>query len=1642
MIRWLSFLLLLTTLTGCNDTPQNTAQNEDSSIQQSQTQAEPVNIPQSSFNLQQVKNQYSGIALTIIDASLQTYQDKPALSLSLSVPLNPAINHQQNLQVMTDDEKIVDGAWQLSDNGRQLYFTAVEAETSYHIKVFGGLTAATEVNLGETYATELITRAIQAGVSFTTQKTVLVANEAKGLAISAINIPDVDIDFFRIDLKQYPQYENSWYERSQNKGNWELNRALKYSTPVYSGRFELDLPKNSRKTLYIDIASIDALQPAGFYLAVMKASATYPNEFSTATFIVSDLGLHVRQYDTGMHVYTSSLKTGKALIQVDVQLMDNKGNTLLTALSDAEGIARFQSLPKGSQYVIGKNQQQIAVINLQDAALDLSEFKLPKELAASQSLFIYSARDLYRPGETVDLFALLRNLDGSQATHQPLKASLLQPDGQELKSFQWQPKELSSYHYQLQLPRSAKTGLWSLQVELADKFIRTYAFHVEDFLPERLNLLFADNETQQQQTIFHTDPLNLKISGEYLYGAPAAGNTVEAFIKPLIFTEPFEGLPGFQFGNVQDKDKLSVSYLDDQKLDKEGRGVIKSNNPAVGTQSPVRLNISASLLESGGRPVTRHHIITSLPAAKLVGIRPVYSSGLDHFEANTLANFEVIRVDDKAKNLPAKNLQVKLVHERRDYHWVNRGAGWSYEFNEKHYTAFETTLDITDEKSRAELQLPVEWGQYRLEITDPETSLTASTRITAGSNWWGEQDQTAQGSRPDQIKLSWDKASYKTGETAELTMLPPYAGEGFVVIESDRPLWGQRLSMPATGLTVKIPVTAEWSRPDIYATAVIFRPSNQHDLITPKRALGLLHLPLDHSLQKLQIEIISPDKIEPNKKLKLQLQATNIHNKQVRVQLMAVDVGVLNITRFESPDPYQWFFKARRLRVESHDMYGDIVEYLNADLARQKFGGDADLTQGGEQAKADVQIVSLIHPVVNFDENGLADFEFDIPDFNGRLRLMAVAFGDDQSGAAEKDINVAAPVIAEISMPRFIARHDQAHITLELQNLTDLQQQISTNLQTVEPLEISTAKEHKLTLAPNQRELLHYQVTANAYGKGNFILNLNNADNSIQLQREWSLTSRSPYPAESYKFNQVIEKDKTITLQTAASKNLIAAGTAAMLTVSDEPPVDITAHVNNLLQYPYGCLEQTSSRIYPLLYADKKALKRWQLEAEQWTQQKRFKQIENGLTHISGMQLYNGGFGLWDNNSQEEFWLTAYVSQMLLDARQQGIDIPENQQQKALNRLEGYIKTPLALMGDSRSGNKNAYRFAYKAYAAYVLSRLNRAPVAQLRKLYDYNIKRNESILPILHMAIALQQQGDHKRANDALQRVSKIKRSEDYLADYGSPVRDLAMAGYLMIQHQLNIPGQNWLFDLSAELRQRKWLSTQERNALFLLGNALDSKKHKSWVVQMKMADEIKNIEGEGKKSWVWNWQQLQQQIELSNTGDASLYSSFRITGYPDNAPADANNDLRIQRQYYDKLGNQIKLDLVKQGELVVVNLQLESDNSHPDTLIVDMLPAGFEIENQNLANSVSLDNIRINNKSIKSLQEQSQVVTTESLDDRFIAAVKIGKYQNASVFYLMRAVTPGKYQVPAAFAEDMYQPEVRSIFNGETSQVTIHAR
>ena len=272
------------------------------------------------------------------------------------------------------------------------------------------------------------------------------------------------------------------------------------------------------------------------------------------------------------------------------------------------------------------------------------------------------------------------------------------------------------------------------------------------------------------------------------------------------------------------------------------------------------------------------------------------------------------------------------------------------------------------------------------------------------------------------MTLTLDKPRYRAGDTARVHVLPPRAGNALILVEADRPLWSRQLQIPAEGAEIEIPVDDEWRRHDLYVSALVLHPDGGK----PARSLGLVHLPLDRESRRLEVVIEAQPEALPmtRSEIRVRIHRNGVAAPGAHLTLAAVDMGVLNITDFETPDPHEGFFARRRYGVDARDMYEGLIEDIDAPAAKLRYGGDAiNVTRGPRES--DQRIVSLFSGPVRTDGEGRATVVFDLPDYDGRLRLMAVAFTDDAFGHAEQEITVASPVIAALAMPRFLAPGDR-----------------------------------------------------------------------------------------------------------------------------------------------------------------------------------------------------------------------------------------------------------------------------------------------------------------------------------------------------------------------------------------------------------------------------------------------------------------------------------------------------------------------------------------------------------------------------------------------------------------------------------------
>ncbi len=409
----------------------------------------------------------------------------------------------------------------------------------------------------------------------------------------------------------------------------------------------------------------------------------------------------------------------------------------------------------------------------------------------------------------------------------------------------------------------------------------------------------------------------------------------------------------------------------------------------------------------------------------------------------------------------------------------------------------------------------------------------------------------------------------------------------------------------------------------------------------------------------------------------------------------------------------------------------------------------------------------------------------------------------------------------------------------------------------------------------------------------------------------------------------------------------------ANLSASNVIDLELRNQMTNLLRYPYGCLEQSTSSTYPWVFANDAVLQK--MDLKNTTGKTPAENIEDGLDRVFKKQKKNGSFGLWSNSDKhEQHWLTAYVGDFITDARQQGFQVNNSIYDKTMQRLDSYLKNSSSYSA-RWSEKPEHYRFAYRTYAGYVLSRHNKAGLGHLRKLAN-NKSDSQSFLPLIHLGLALHNQGDAKTGDEMLQLgLLNVQRGEQYLGDYGSLIRDKALAIHLLTRHKQRMDDVFTLsLSLAQDLKSRSYLSTQERNALFLAGIALEADGGELWKAELKYSDVVQSIKIAGGYSRFLQGEDVAQGISLTNNTDSLLYSNIVYSGYGIKAPSPiSNKGIQIQRSYYTVTGDEIIPEQLNVGDMVLIALRINTEKRMPDLMVVDLLPAGLEIENQNLKHS-----------------------------------------------------------------------------------------
>lgn len=1642
----------------------------------------------------------------------------------------------------SDGGRVLGGSWVVGENPRIVYFPYVPPQRRLRIDVGAGLRSIDGQELGAATQCETASEAMPASFQFASNGVVLPAGQNGGLPIVTVNVPEVDIEFLRIEpaalarfIERVAGSRKPRLERDDETaggvddedggdedgyggiprrmqgllGAWQLDALKDAARSVHLGRWRTDERPDRRHVSFIDVESIRELREPGVYVAVMSQPGRYRSEYEVGYFYVSDIGLHVRRYPRGLAAFVTSLRSGEAIGDVRLSLLDAEARTLAEARSDAQGQAGFDTVPAGARLLVARRgARELSLVALNAPALDLSEFDVGGHPSRAVELFAYAGRDLYRPGERFRLSVLARGADGRVIEPVPIEAVLKRPDGRTVRQSSWpvDPQQPGYFEQAIELPGDAPTGRWTLELR-QDPAARlpdtVWSFQVEEFLPERMKLQLQHDAP----VLGPEDRFEVEVQGDYLFGAPAAGNRLvaSAAIERLRLALP-QAWPGYVFGDVDDDARKGREEVEDTELDAQGHARVElPTRPGLGPaggrplNSPMLLRGSFSLLESGGRPVVRSIERPLWPAAELIGVRPLFDR--DVAEEGQAAGFELVRVDAQGRFVPlpaGAPATLRLIREDRSYHWRHDDQkGWHAGYTEVDEPVADARLAL---RERERVSLPVGYGRYRLEVQDPQTGLMLRYRFYAG---WSAQDAELIGNRPDRVQLQVEGLPLKPGaQSLRATLRPPHDGEALVTLEGDQLLWSRRLPVSAAGTEIEIPVDPSWNRHDLYLGVTAFRPGSQGRLVTPSRAVGLMHLPVARDERRLAVHLEAPAQVLPERRALVQVQVDGVQGApRARVTLSAVDVGILEITRYRTPDPVDRFFGKHRYAAELHDLYGRLIEKMEGRAARLRFGGDSSARDTRSLPKK-VQLVDLFSGPVALDAQGRAQIPIDVPDFNGRLRLMAVAYTADRYGSAEAEMVSAAPVVAELAMPRFIAPGDRATVALDLSNLSGATQELRVTLAGERPLHIAEGSA-SLVLADRQRRTLRFAVEAlEPEGLGRLQLAVDARPQAggsaapIAIRREAALQVLPPVPVQREARRLRIEPGSEVALEAPLLAGLHPGSAQVSLALSNRPPLNLASLVQGLLRYPYGCTEQTTSAAYPWVQIDADTARALGLPA--FSEAQRRQAIDGAIGRLAGLQRSGGGWSLWGEGGTPDLWLGAYVMGFLQDAREAGAAVPEAVLKRGREQLlQQLLQTPNrfpewpsalraavtarasgpvpAVASGAASAGRAAVasaasapghadaappvsardldllrdghqRFAELAHAGYVLAREQQAPLATLRVLHDRYRDRARSPLPLVQLSIALRLMGDAPRADAALQdamaRPYGVNAAfapaawpgsgsgDEWLGDYGSRVRDLALAYALLLQHDIAHPRrEQWLFEVSQLLVGRRYLSTQERYALFEAGRRAGLaavRNPDGWQARLVNGSEeaLQSNRTAELPIDAQRWSQGRPP-RLLNTGTSALYAELEVSGYPSRPPEPRRDVIELERRWYSADGRPWTGREPRVGEMLVVELRARARMRMDEALIVDRVPAGFEIENLNLSQGPKAESFVVGGVDVGEAMADARIRHREFRDDRFVAAAKLDR-DPLSVFYLVRVVSPGRFVVPAPYAEDMYRPEL----------------
>jgi len=1491
----------------------------------------------------------------------------------------------------------------LSSEGKQLCVDGLKHGERYNINLRAGLPSQVKETLPKSAEFNVYVRDRKPFVHFTGRAYVLPRTGQRGIPLVSVNTPAVTVSVYRIgDRNLINTVIDSDFQHPLSK--YQLSdlgdqRGMK----VWSGELTTATTLNQDVTTAFPVdTALGDLQP-GVY--VMTAAPKTPgsdddSQLATQWFIVSDLGVSAFSGNDGIHVFVNSLASTEAIARAEVRLIARNNEVLASRKTDEAGHVLFEAgLARGegglspALVTVTGEKTDYAFLSLKTSAFDLTDRGVAgRAVPSGADAFVYAERGVYRSNETVYLTALLRDGQGNALTAGPLTLVVERPDGVEFRRAMLADQGAGGRSLAVPLNSAVPSGTWRVRAFTDPKgaAVGETTFMVEDYVPERLEF----DLTAKDRLIKADTPVELKVDGHFLYGAPASNLQLEGDMLVAPATAR-PGFPGYQFG-VADEETTSNERTPIENLpESDANGVatfpVSLAKPPVSTR-PQEAQIFIRMAESGGRAVERKLVLPVAPATALIGVKPLF--GDSSVAEGDKAEFDVVFVAPDGKTLARDGLRYELLKLESRYQWYRQNSYWEYEPVKSTTRVADGDLAIAVDKP-SRIALAPQPGRYRLDVksTDVDGPIT-SVQFDVG--WYSDGSADT----PDLLETSVDKPEYQSGDTMVVSVNARSAGKLTVNVLGDRLLTTETVDVKEGTAQVRIPIAKDWGT-GAYVLATLRRPLDTAALRMPGRAIGLKWFGIDKNARTLGVTLSPPSLVRPGSTLKIPVKLGGLNpGEDAKIVVAAVDVGILNLTNYKPPAPDDYYLGQRRLTAEVRDLYGQLIDGMQGTRGQIKSGGDAGAAelQGSPPTQ---KPLALYSGIVTVSADGSAEISFEIPEFAGTARVMAVAWSATRLGRATTDVTVRDPVVLTATLPRFLLNGDHGTISFDVDNVEGAPGDYTVSVKASGPVKLAGNPATTVKLAAKQRSSLALALDAGGAGTATLDVGIT-GPNGLTEARHYTLDVKPATQVLARRSIRTLAKGESLTLTSDIFSDLVPGTGSVSLSAGLSTALDAATILKALDRYPYGCSEQITSRAMPLLYVNELAAGA-HLAMDTEVDQR----IKDAIDRLLARQGSNGSFGLWSAGG-EDAWLDAYVTDFLTRAREKGFAVSDVLFKTALDRVRNSV---VNANEPEKDGGRDL------AYGLYVLARNGAAPIGDLRYLADTKLNNLATPIAKSQLAAALALVGDRNRAERvyaaALDSLSPKPVLEFGRTDYGSALRDAA--ALVSLAGEGNAPKAT-LTQAVARVEVARGLSpytsTQENSWLVLAARALaketltldlDGQAIKTALYRSYRASEMAN-----------------KPLKITNTGDAPVQAVVSVSGSPQTPEPAAANGFKIERNYFTLDGKPVDVAKAKQNDRFAVVLKItEAKPEFGHIMVSDYLPAGFEIDNPHLVSSGD-------SGTLDWIEDGEEPENTEFRDDRFTAAVDRATDSKAvfTVAYVVRAVSPGKYVLPQAYVEDMYNP------------------